>query len=40
MAKATTRSFVLTIEMETNPAYVRAIKRDLEISRVIYNGDF
>ncbi|MCM3652568.1 transposase [Metabacillus litoralis] len=38
MAKETTPSFVLTLEMETNPSIISRIESDLEVSRVIYNS--
>ena len=38
MAKETTPSFVLTLEMETNPSIISSIESDLEVSRIIYNS--
>ncbi|MBZ5751250.1 hypothetical protein [Metabacillus rhizolycopersici] len=38
MVKETAPSFVLTLEMETNPSIISSIGSDLEVSRVIYNS--
>jgi chromosome segregation ATPase len=38
MAKETTPSFVLTLELETNPSIISSIESNLEVSRVIYNS--
>lgn len=38
MAKETTPSFVLTLEMKTNLSTIQDSERDLEISRVVYNS--
>ncbi|WP_445487389.1 RNA-guided endonuclease TnpB family protein [Niallia sp. 03133] len=38
MAKETTPSYVLTMELWTNPSIIKDIKNNLEVSRVIYNS--
>ncbi|MGP7817213.1 hypothetical protein [Niallia sp. 01092] len=38
MAKEITPSYVLTMELWTNPSIIKDIESNLEVSRVIYNS--